>query len=92
MERTFTLAADVSHQSVDDTVFILDLASGEYFALNKTGAEIWRALVDGKALPDILSEMAERYGGECSADTLAKDVHEVVDDLLSRRLIIETTS
>ena len=55
----------LSHQTFEDETVIVDLESGSYYSLNKTGTEIWSLLDgDGTTSMEIVEEISRRYEGE----------------------------
>jgi len=64
---------------------ILDLASGQYFALNAIGAQIWQWLSE----PSTAESICERLLGEydVAPDACRAQVKQLVDQLASHRLV-----
>jgi PqqD family protein of HPr-rel-A system len=64
---------------------ILDIPSGQYFALSEIGAQIWLLLESPRTLGDLCSRLAEEYDvepGRCEADVSA-----LLDQLAKHGLI-----
>ncbi len=57
------------------------------FVLTPTGAEIWDALVEGKSLEEIVTNMAEEY--DIDTETLRKDVLGLIEKLAKLGLVTE---
>ena len=57
------------------------------FVLTPTGAEIWDALVEGKPLEEIVSNIAEEYG--IDTETIRKDVLGLIEKLAQLGLVTE---
>lgn len=54
--------ADAVHTRLfDDELVILDLAKGEYFALDRVGARLWAGLESGKSIEEIAREVVSEY-------------------------------
>ncbi len=47
--------ADISHNRFDDEIIAVNLATGSYFSLHNTAAELWSLLERGPATADSLS-------------------------------------
>ena len=49
------LEAQISHNSFDDEIIAVNLATGSYFSFHNTAAELWGLLARGPATADSLS-------------------------------------
>jgi Coenzyme PQQ synthesis protein D (PqqD) len=79
--------ADAVHARLfDDELVILDLARGEYFALDPIGARLWSGLQTGKAIGEIAREIVAEYDVEF--DTALADLTALGDDLVARGLLV----
>lgn len=79
-----TLCREVQGETV-----LLQLDSGEYFGLDEVGTRIWQLIVEKGDLEEVEAAMRAEY--EVDVAVLAADLHRVVDQLASKRLIeIET--
>jgi coenzyme PQQ synthesis protein D (PqqD) len=80
------LSPDVVFRDLEGEAVILDLTSGRYFGLNAVGTRIWMLLEAGTPIEQIVRTVAEEYAAD--AAQIDRDVKALVEDLLSRRLII----
>jgi Coenzyme PQQ synthesis protein D (PqqD) len=80
------LSPDVVFRDLEGEAVILDLASGRYFGLNAVGTRIWTLLDAGTAVDAIVGTLAGEY--DADADQIARDVTRLLDDLLSRGLVV----
>jgi hypothetical protein len=80
------LSPDVVFRDLEGEAVILDLTSGRYFGLNAVGTRIWMLLEAGTPIEQIVRAIAEEYAAD--AAQIDRDVKALVEDLLSRRLII----
>lgn len=62
--------------------------SNRVVRLNKTAAEIWRGIEQGKSIEEIAEEFAEKYDGIDRASAL-ENIKNVVDKLIEAGIIIE---
>lgn len=80
------LRADaVAWRSVDDDIAALDLAAGEYFAVNAAGAALWPLLVRGATIAELAGELASRF--PVPPDRAVADVEAFVGALRDRDLL-----
>jgi hypothetical protein len=79
------VAAEIGSEAV-----ILDIESGYYFQLNKTGSRIW-ALIEA---PISLAALCEKLGAAFKVDaaTCRGDVIEFVEQIRSKGLVTVTAS
>lgn len=85
--KGFRQAPDVVGCKLEDGNALLDLASGDYYRLNGTGAVIWECIGEGLGLHEIAERVVSEYDVEydqCVADVLA-----VCDALLVAGLVVE---
>ena len=76
----------VSISDVEDGMVILDERKGRYFKLNRSGALILRALLDGLSPADAARALAERY--EVSEERAMADVAALTAELSGRKLVV----
>jgi hypothetical protein len=80
-------AADSVHtRTFDGELVILDLAHGEYFALDPIGSRLWVALEQGKSVEQVAADVVEEY--DVSPETAAADLAALLDDLVRRGLLV----
>lgn len=77
---------DVLSRSLDGEAVILNLASGTYFGLNEVGTRIWELIVAGTTYGALRAALLDEF--EVPAETLARDLAELIDSLRSRGLVV----
>jgi Coenzyme PQQ synthesis protein D (PqqD) len=75
----------VTHQTVDDEVIIIQLKRGNYFSLSGPGRQIWILLCAGIPPAEIPTQLRDRYSAEPEA--IESSVSELVTTLLEESLI-----
>jgi hypothetical protein len=78
-----TPAARVVVQEDGGEGFLLNLDTGRYYSLNRTGVLVWRALTEGG---DPVAMVQERFPA-APADQVQRDVKAVLDQLLDAALV-----
>jgi hypothetical protein len=73
-----------------DEVVIVNLESGNYYSLDKTGAEIWALLAEGVPLPEIVRHLGQRYAAP-EAD-LDYHLHGWMEQLLAENLLVPSAA
>jgi hypothetical protein len=82
----FRPADSVHTRTFDGELVILDLAHGEYFALDPIGSRLWVALEEGKSIEQVAAEVVQEY--DVSPETAAADLAALLDDLVRRGLLV----
>ena len=81
-----TVTANVNLTETAEGAFLLDRVTGDCFALNKLGLQIWHRLSEGRSQDDIVAALADRFS-QVSRDVIARDVAAFVEALSSRSLL-----
>lgn len=53
----------VIHETIDGEVIIANLDSGNYYSLDKVGADIWSLMEDSNAVGEVVEKVLEKYEG-----------------------------
>ncbi len=67
----------IIHQTIDGEVVIINLDSGNYYSLNKVGADIWSCIERSAVMGEIVEEIIHRHNGSRT------DVESAVTQLLA---------
>jgi sulfur transfer complex TusBCD TusB component (DsrH family) len=79
--------ADAVHARLfDNELVILDLAKGEYFALDDLGARLWSGLEAGRSVEQLAQEIVAEY--DVTLDRALADLVALGDDLVARGLLV----
>ncbi|MEE8601607.1 PqqD family protein [Euzebya tangerina] len=77
----------VSWREIDGEVIAVDLTRDEYLSLNHTGSLLWRELVAGATITDLVDRLVQAFAVD--ARTASRDVTEFVTTLRERRLLTD---
>ena len=77
---------DVVHETVDGEVVMVNLSNGSYYSMEGVGAEIWRMLVGGLPVSDIVTSICAAYEGD--ADVIQQSILQLVQNLGSEHLLV----
>jgi hypothetical protein len=81
--------ADAVHARLfDEELVILDLAKGEYFALDKVGAHLWSGLEAGRTPEQIALEIVAEY--DVTFDRALTELVALGDELVAHGLMVRT--
>ncbi|HOW35256.1 MAG TPA: PqqD family protein [Candidatus Omnitrophota bacterium] len=73
-------------RTIDGEVVILDLDSGRYYSLNKTGSFAWSLLNENKTGEQIIEKIREEYGLDYKK--ASQDIRSLIKDLETEGLIV----
>jgi len=79
--------ADAVHSRLfDEEVVILDLAKGDYFALDQIGARLWSGLEAGRTIEQVAREIADEY--DVAVEEALADLTTLGNELVWRGLMV----
>jgi coenzyme PQQ synthesis protein D (PqqD) len=76
----------VTHEVIDGEAVIVNLDSGAYYSLEKSGATIWSLIEERCDLPSIAGAVARAYRGDAGA--IRDAITELVSQLQAEQLIV----
>lgn len=77
---------NVVAETLDGETTIVNLDSGTYYALNRTGSAIWDGIAAGGTEDEVAAQVAEAFGVEAGA--AADAVAGLVEELSAQELIV----
>ena len=84
--RLLRHSPDVVFRELDGEAVLLDFNTGRYFGLNTVGTRVWTLLASGASVADVTRAIEGEF--EASANDVARDVDELVSQLVSRGLLV----
>lgn len=81
----FKYSPQIVYENFDDEVVIINLESGSYYSLDKTGAAIWGMIEGDATVGEIIEGLVRRYVGHRSEMEVA--AHQFVDELRREGII-----
>lgn len=82
-------APSVHARTFDGEVVLLDLAGGEYYALDAIGAQLWDGLGTGQSVEDVAAWVADAY--DVAFERALADLVALADELVRRGLLLRET-
>jgi hypothetical protein len=70
----------------DGELLIVDLARGEYFALDEVGARLWDGIEKRRAIEQVAREITAEY--DVAFERALTDLRTLVADLVARKLVV----
>ncbi|HMK48861.1 MAG TPA: PqqD family protein [Thermodesulfovibrionales bacterium] len=80
----------VIHETIDGETVIVNLDSGNYYSLNRVGADIWSMIGTGLKVQDLIEDIAGLYPVEREA--IASAVLRFIDELQTEELVVVDNS
>lgn len=94
LNSVYKSSEDVVVRDIQGELIIVPITSGvgdledEIFTLNETGRAVWDRLDGKKSLKEIAKELSQDFEGE--PEEIEKDVLGITEELLKRRMLVET--
>jgi hypothetical protein len=76
----------VMHETIDEEVMLIDLATGNYYCLRHAGVDIWHAIERGADEGGIGDALELRYDGR--REQMVSAVHQLLEELTGEGLIV----
>ena len=76
-------------QKTSSDFLLFDINDGNYYSLNEVGCRIWELSDGNHSIAQLIETLVAEY--DAPAETLAKDVLELLEKLRSGKLIVETS-
>lgn len=89
MRRFRVNEPSVLFETFDEEIVAVNLDTGNYYSISKTGPMIWMDAVNGFSMEEIVDRVRSRYTGERAA--IATEVGAFIDRLLSDDLLVESS-
>ena len=95
IDDVFAHSDDIVSREIEGELIIVPLGAGigdledELYTLNETGRVIWDKMDGERSIKDIMEEIQGTYKG--SASEIEQDVIGLIEELLKRKIIVEST-
>lgn len=96
LDSIYHHSEDIVARMIEGELILVPLIAGlgnlenEIYALDETGKEIWNRMDGKKTTAEIIADLEKCY--LCGAGTIGRDVLGLVNELLTRRFIIDSNS
>ena len=82
----FKVNHEVIHETIDDEVIIVNLVSGIYYSLDKTGTVIWNYIERNESIGEMINNINSNY--DCNLEELKNTLSDLLTALKDEKLII----
>src|ERR1044071_587770 len=73
-------------QQAKETLVLLNLESGTYYALEEVGSRVWQLCDGTRRVSEIVSALCEEY--DAPSEIVETDVMELIGDLINEKLLV----
>ena len=87
ISKNISISANCVSEKLDDELVILNLSTGKYHQLTKTGIFIWETVSEGQITLDQLILKAE---GQFQGESIRNDIIAFVKVLLEKDIFVES--
>ncbi len=88
VSKAFVHNPDIAWRVIDEEAVLLAIESTTYYSLDPVGTFIWKGFEKTTTRDEALSRVVEAY--EVDEATAAKDLDELLGDLVSEKLLVES--
>ena len=78
---------DILKRDADETVVLLNLKDGQYYALNEVGGRVWELCDGSRTVNDVVTTLCSEY--DAPRETLEADVMEILEELSGADLLVD---
>ena len=86
LNSTITRNEELLSGEIDNEIVLMNLESGSYHVINKTGQRIWELLEQPMTVAEICSTISEEY--IVDPETCQNEVLNFITGLLNRQMIV----
>jgi hypothetical protein len=79
----------ILQQEAAGTIVLLDVDSGQYYALDEVGGRVWNLCDGSRTVSELVAVLSEEF--EAPAETIQRDLVELLTDLANENLVGEDT-
>jgi len=83
-------APRVIHEPFEHEVILVNLDTGRYYCLQKTGVDLWNGLMDGASAGELVDAFAAAYGAP--AELVATAIADAIEAFKREDLVADATS
>jgi hypothetical protein len=81
------LSDQVVHETIDGETVVINLATGSYYSMDGSAADLWARLLAGEAPGESAAELSAAHGGDAAA--IAAAIATFHQELFNQGLLIE---
>ena len=84
MSIIYKIPENITYESIDNNIYILNIENGKYFKLSDSASLIWNEIVKGICVEDIKTHLKFKFS---DSDRIDDDVDETISQFINLGLI-----
>ena len=84
MSEYLKISENVTYESIDENIYILNISDGEYYMLSRSASEIWKEIDNGIDLENLKIKFKSSFPDN---KKIEDDIDEIIRDLIGLDLI-----
>jgi hypothetical protein len=79
MNKVFNFSENITFESIDENIFILNIENGKYYKLSKSASLIWYEVEKGRDIDDMKTYLRSKYNDNKEIDN---DVEKTISSFI----------
>jgi hypothetical protein len=84
----FRINEKIVFKEIDGQIVLINLQSGFYYSLNKTGTLVFRMIKERQEVPDIIRNLCDTYG--LPQEDVRLDLEGYLNALFDEKILVES--
>jgi len=86
MSEYLKISKNVTYESIDENIYILNLDDGEYYMLSRSASDIWKEIDKGIDVENLKIKFQSTFP---DSKTIEDDIDEIIRDFVDLDLILD---
>ena len=86
MSEYLKISKNVTYESIDENIYILNLDDGEYYMLSRSASDIWKEIGKGIDVENLKIKFQSTFP---DSKTIEDDIDEIIRDFVDLDLILD---
>jgi len=86
MSEYLKISKNVTYESIDENIYILNLDDGEYYMLSRSASDIWKEIDKGIDVENLKIKFQSTFP---DSNTIEDDIDEIIRDFVDLDLILD---
>jgi hypothetical protein len=84
--KNFKISENISFESIDNIIYVLNIDDGEYYELSETASVVWKEIFKGSEMSKIKEELKALFVYDKKMDS---DIENLISELINLGLVID---
>jgi hypothetical protein len=86
MSEYLKISKNVTYESIDENIYILNISDGEYYMLSRSASDIWKEIDKGIDVENLKIKFQSTFP---DSKTIEDDIDEIIRDFVDLDLILD---